>query len=220
MVVLADEILESFFETDFSGTFKLDPVPMLEIPSSNSGLLGGLWQTITSDDNKKIFNRFTDEIGKTIGKHQVTHRPSIGRQMQLQEPKARESLLTPAMRRSASKASLATTDTAVATIASSSSLTLPSALTGADTEKTLPVPPTPNTADLPLSPLPHVSVANAALMERQTFAIDTAQDDEEEDNTFGIGDDDDDQVMDEVDAFLEAHDNGLSAADQELAKGP
>ena len=139
--------------------------------------------------------------------------------MQLQEPKARESLLTPAMRRSASKASLATTDTAIATIASSSSLTLPSALTGVDTEKTLPVPPTPNTADLPLSPLPHVSVANAALMERQTFAIDTAQDDEEEDNTFGIGDDDDDQVMDEVDAFLEAHDNGLSAADQELAKG-
>ena len=42
-------------------------------------------------------------------------------------------------------------------------------------------------------------------------------DDGEEDGNFGIGGDDD--VMDEVDAFLEAHDSGLSAADQELAKG-
>ena len=66
-------------------------------------------------------------------------------------------------------------------------------------------------------------MANAALLERQTFAIDNARDsddeEEEEDDTFGIGGDDDDQVMDEVDAFLEAHDSGLTAADQELAKG-
>ena len=58
-------------------------------------------------------------------------------------------------------------------------------------------------------------------MERPAFAIDDAKDEDdddgEEDGNFGIGGDDD--VMDEVDAFLEAHDSGLSAADQELAKG-
>ena len=71
MVVLADEILESFFETDFTATFRLEPVPDMELPNSNTGLLGGLWTSITSDDNKKMFHRLTDEVGKSIGKHQV-----------------------------------------------------------------------------------------------------------------------------------------------------
>lgn len=71
MVVLADEVLESFFETDLSASFRLDPLPDLELSASNSGLLGDIWSTIATDSNKKIFNMFTDEIGKTIGKHQV-----------------------------------------------------------------------------------------------------------------------------------------------------
>lgn len=77
MVVLADEILESFFETDFTSTFKLEPVPMMDIPS-HTGLLGDLWTSLTSDDNKKIFNRFTDGVGRAVGKHQVSrHKISI-----------------------------------------------------------------------------------------------------------------------------------------------
>lgn len=71
MVVLADEILESFFETDFSATFKLEPVSLSDVPNSNSGLLGGFWQNIATDDNRKILNKFTDDFGKVIGKHQV-----------------------------------------------------------------------------------------------------------------------------------------------------
>lgn len=71
MVVLADEILESFFEADFTATFKLEPVPMMDIPS-HTGLLGDLWTSLTSDDNKKIFNRFTDNVGRAVGKHQVS----------------------------------------------------------------------------------------------------------------------------------------------------
>jgi len=70
--VLADEILEAFFETDLSGSFRLDPIPDMDLPPSlSNGLLGDLWSTIATDSNKKIFNMFTDEIGKTIGKHQV-----------------------------------------------------------------------------------------------------------------------------------------------------
>jgi TBC1 domain family member 8/9 len=72
MVVLADEILESFFEADFSTSFKLESVPSMELPdTANYGFLGGLWSTIASDDNRKIFNKFSDELGKTIGRHQV-----------------------------------------------------------------------------------------------------------------------------------------------------
>ncbi|KAL5492303.1 hypothetical protein ACEPAI_3750 [Sanghuangporus weigelae] len=217
MVVLADEILESFFQTDLSASFHLENISVeVPLPQSNSGFLGGLLSSIVTDDNKRIFNRFTDEIGKTIGRHQVMHKPSIGRQMQLQEPKARESLLSPSMRRSPSKASLTQSETTSSIPATSSSSTsLPSSLS--INKET---PALPSAAEQPLSPLPQITAANAALLERPAFAIDDAKDeedeDEEEDGNFGIGGDED--VMDEVDAFLEAHDSGLSAADQELAK--
>lgn len=75
MVVLADEILESFFETDLSASFRLEPIALeIPLPQSNSSFFGGLISSIVTDDNKKIFNRFTDEIGKSIGKHQVSLR--------------------------------------------------------------------------------------------------------------------------------------------------
>lgn len=63
-----------------------------------------------------------------------------------------------------------------------------------------------------------VKAANAALMERSHFAIDdaTGDDDDDTDDESERGADDD-QVMDEVDAFLEAHDSGLTAADKEVA---
>ena len=74
MVVLADEILESFFETDLSASFRLEILEIeVPLPQSNSGFLGGLISSIVTDDNKKIFNRFTDEIGKSIGRHQVSY---------------------------------------------------------------------------------------------------------------------------------------------------
>lgn len=72
MVVLADEVLESFYETDLSASFKLQLLPEMELPISSSGFLGDIWSSIATDSNKKIFNMFTDEIGKTIGKHQVS----------------------------------------------------------------------------------------------------------------------------------------------------
>jgi TBC1 domain family member 8/9 len=75
MVVLADEVLESFFESDFSASFRLDPLetsipsPILPLPSS--GLLGDIWSSIATDSNKKMFNMLSDEVGRAIGKHQV-----------------------------------------------------------------------------------------------------------------------------------------------------
>ncbi|KAM6496631.1 hypothetical protein JOM56_007104 [Amanita muscaria] len=66
---------------------RLQPLLELEPPVSNTGLLTDIWSTIATDSNKKIFNMFTDEIGKTppIGRCQVIHRSSIGRITTLQE---------------------------------------------------------------------------------------------------------------------------------------
>jgi len=206
MVVLADEILESFFEADLSNSFKLETIPDAEVPTTPSGLLGDLWSTIATDTNKKIFNMFTDEIGKTIGKHQIINRPSIGRYTKLEEPKARESLLTPSMKKSPSKSSL------IGTVTPTTSITTPptSSLTVDVKAQPLNVSQIPATAGL----TPMVQAVNARLMERTPFAIDDAKDDDSESDDEK---DNDDQVMDEVDAFLEAHDSGLTDADKEVA---
>ncbi|KAJ8094980.1 hypothetical protein PM082_010197 [Marasmius tenuissimus] len=215
MVVLADEVLESFFETDLSASFRLDPVTELELPATNSGLLGDIWSQIASDSNKKMFNMFTDEIGKSIGKHQVIHRPSIGRYTKLEEPKARESLLTPGMRHSTSRSSLKTeTEISSASLRPSSSSTLE-----VDTSP----PPVPakgegRDGEKELNAMPIVQAVNAALMTRTAFTIDDAKDDEEDYEEDEDGEEHDDQVMDEVDAFLEAHDSGLTDADKDIAK--
>ncbi|KAJ7173441.1 hypothetical protein C8R46DRAFT_1082809 [Mycena filopes] len=175
MVVLADEVLESFFETDLSASFRLEPLPRWSYPCRAVGSSGDIWSTIATDTNKKMFNMFTDEIGKTIGKHQVCLFLDT---VSSKEPKARESLLTPGMRHSASKSSLSAEST-------KTELACPRAGAG-------------------FQPLPMLHAANIALMERTP--------DEDLD-----GGENDDQVMDEVDAFLEAHDSGLTDADKEVA---
>ncbi|KAH9479789.1 Putative GTPase-activating protein [Psilocybe cubensis] len=218
MVVLADEVLESFFETDLSESFKLHPLPEMELPTTQSGLLGDLWSSIATDTNRKMFNMFTDEIGKTIGKHQVVNKPSIGRYTQLEEPKARESLLTPMLRKSLSKASMSGTTLASTNSekqASSSTLSVNTTLEPAQSKS---LPSVPDSGSL--SAMPMLQAVNAAaLMERTHFAIDDAKDDDEdEDDEDDLeGHDHDDQVMDEVDAFLEAHDSGLTDADKAVA---
>lgn len=72
MVVLADEILESFFESDLSASFRLEQrqeAPVLK--QVKSSFFGGLLSSFVTDDNVRMFNKVSDEIGKSIGKHQV-----------------------------------------------------------------------------------------------------------------------------------------------------
>ncbi|KAF8517918.1 rab-GTPase-TBC domain-containing protein [Hysterangium stoloniferum] len=195
MVVLADELLESFFETDLAASFQFDSLPDVQAQQPKAGFLGGLLSTFVTDDSKKIFNKLSDEVGKTIGKHQVIHRPSIGKTKALQEPQAWESLLSPASKhvsRSTSTPSLRTSPST-------------SSLTTASSEKSLP----------PVK-MPHlILTASAAAQERQKFAIDEARDDDDEELEGGDAAADDDAG---VDAFLQAHDSGLSEADKAVAK--
>jgi hypothetical protein len=77
MVVLADPLLEAFFDMDLPRSFQLTPVtdmPGPKPPQANMGLLGnvgGFLSSFVTDDNKKIFNSFVDDMGRAIGKHQV-----------------------------------------------------------------------------------------------------------------------------------------------------
>lgn len=83
-----------------------------------------------------------------------------------------------------------------------------------------------------------VQAANAALMERTPFAIDDAGSDDDDTDEDSEDEEDDDQVLDEVrsvlllipqlrlsircdqvDAFLEENDSGLTDADKKVANG-
>lgn len=75
MVVLADELLESFFDTDLAASFQINTTTDDQsLQQLKTGFLGGLLSTFVTDDNRKILNKLSDEVGKTIGKHQVWHR--------------------------------------------------------------------------------------------------------------------------------------------------
>lgn len=233
MVVLAEEVLEAFFEQDLSASFRLEPVPLMDLPavSTSTSLLGGLWGALATDDNKKLFNKFSDELGRAVGKHQVIHRPSIGRFTNNDEPRPRESLLMPGMRRSPSQASLTPTDgsSTLAPTESSASLATPRSGTPQQKEKPLPgPPPSISIKDADKSKAERdaqtaLEMAQAALMERPQFAIDDAGD---EDEDFESDVEDGDEVLDAVDAFLEEQEkneeegkSGLSAAEQAAAQG-
>ncbi len=199
MVLLADEVLESFFETDLSASFRLEPVPLMELPPANNGFLGGLWSNIATDDNMKLFHKLSDEVGKTIGRHQVLHRPSIGRYTSIEDTRPRESLLTPAMRHSSSKSSLKSTSTStestsrLTVAAETNSVATSSTLVTTEAEKSALSPTSPAGID-PLAQATNV-VANA-FMERTPFAIDDAGDDDEDEDDEEEAEQDD--VLDEV----------------------
>jgi TBC1 domain family member 8/9 len=253
MVLLADEVLESFFETDLSSSFRLEPVPLMELPSTSNGFLGGLWSNIATDSNVKLFHKFSDEVGKTIGRHQVIHRPSIGRYTSVEDTRPRESLLTSPIRSSPSKSSLRSSSTTASTTShlaaetksqsssgsSATAVALTATTTTLDVETSSSLYPT---SPAGFDPLAQATNAAYALMERTPFAIDDAGDDDEDEDDEGESVQDD--VLDEVcflclsvcvsrggalcsllstlwqvDAFLEAHDTGVTDADREVAKG-
>jgi len=73
MVVLADELLEAFFESDLASSFQFETIVNPQAPQAKGGFLGGLLSAFVTDDSKKMLNKLSDEVGKTIGKHQVKH---------------------------------------------------------------------------------------------------------------------------------------------------
>ncbi|EGG09085.1 uncharacterized protein MELLADRAFT_77188 [Melampsora larici-populina 98AG31] len=100
MCVLADELLESFFETDFTNSWKLTSdlavTPTSSTLIKNSNILtdlvpesinqkadeffSGLKNRFLTEDNKHMFYKFADEVGKKLDIPKVDQKlPSIGK---------------------------------------------------------------------------------------------------------------------------------------------
>jgi len=104
--------------------------------------------------------------------------------MKLEEPKARESLLTPSMRSALSSPAPGHPGTPKTPTAPKAAADTPPQLSSQDSQT--------------YSPMKQVEVANAALLERTAFAIDDAKDEDEGSDADSGGGADDDEVMDEV----------------------
>jgi hypothetical protein len=122
---------------------------------------------------------------------QVVYRPTIGRFTKLEEPTARESLISPS-----AKAPLLGGSSDTLAVSNSSSST---AIDGSSTQDD---GPGSALASAAFSPMSHFKAVNAAFMERTPFAIDDAGDDDDDSDLDMVhGEDDDDQVLDEVSGF-------------------
>ncbi|SCV68775.1 BQ2448_896 [Microbotryum intermedium] len=101
MCVLADPLLEDFFESDLTASWRLEILLAEDQPKQAKGAVGGWWGGIVSavmtDENKERINRIADEVGKRLDIQTVEQRPSIGKldaAAAAIEPTARDSLFS------------------------------------------------------------------------------------------------------------------------------
>ncbi|SCZ90894.1 BZ3500_MvSof-1268-A1-R1_Chr1-3g02357 [Microbotryum saponariae] len=70
MCVLADPLLEDFFESDLTASWRLEILLAEDQPKQAKGAVGGWWGGIVSavmtDENKERINRIADEVGKRL----------------------------------------------------------------------------------------------------------------------------------------------------------
>ncbi|KAH8917680.1 TBC-domain-containing protein [Atractiella rhizophila] len=205
MVVLADELLESFFDTDFRDSFRIEKLMEDSVGAvkPKKSFLGGLVSSIMTQENKERFNAMVYNVGKNIVEETVELKPSIGKLDVNQEPKPRDwlSSTNPYGNRAAS--------------ASSTSLRSPSPSPSVSSRA---LPTSPSTSSIPTSvstssirgmaPTEQLANANKHLSMIPRFAIDHVRDnndDEEEEEEANAQNLDDPGIMDEVEAFLRKH---------------
>ncbi|KAH8089610.1 putative GTPase-activating protein [Filobasidium floriforme] len=196
MVILADELLEGFFDSDLAASFRLDAVPgEYHVTQAKSDtLIGGLVNMVVTNENKSRFNRFADGLGSALGRHAEWRKPAIGKSDPVHitsDVQTRESLLNPAQQevqrlRSPSSASSATM--------TSTASQMPSRIRAPSTSSTMDNK-RKDEADM-------LRAAQEAIMHRPNFAIDAIGDTDED----APGGEDEEGVMDEVEAFLKAND--------------
>lgn len=228
MVCLADELLEAFFDTDLRQSFKFEDVPQSAIDQplidlstlddigiGSTGLVGNILGGIFSKDNKEILNGIADEIGKSIGKHQVIYRPSFGRvnsEVEIEEKRRP----APEEKDSSIVSGVANLLSSTPSWFSRSRSDIGQAEEQEMEEKTRKPEETSllsqgdqNNGE---SHLASIKAAQEALANRQAFAIDQREDDDEDfdeslnddeeaGGEFAIGSDEDDDMIDEVDAI-------------------
>lgn len=101
MVVLADELLESFFSEDLTNSWHLEPltedIPAPRHPGLITGRLTNFVSSLVSDENKEYLGKLADDIGKRLDIQQIEQKPALGRltgAAAMQEPLERATLLS------------------------------------------------------------------------------------------------------------------------------
>nr|XP_018265399.1 GTPase activating protein [Kwoniella dejecticola CBS 10117]OBR87557.1 GTPase activating protein [Kwoniella dejecticola CBS 10117] len=227
MVVLADELLENFFANDLTASFQLEQTEDEDYHQAHQrseGLLGGLMNLVVTNENKNRLNRLADGFGAALGKHAEWRKPSLGKSSgtdptltpsSSSDLKARESLLTPAQQ--AGQIQRPTISPGSSRTRSSSAVSQTSIKT-TDTTGTNTPDDKRSLADVEMryrEESQMVKAAQEAVMHRPNFAIDAIGDSDDE------GGEDDEGVMDEVEAFLKAHgadDEGLKGEQKKVAE--
>ncbi|WVW78360.1 hypothetical protein I302_100314 [Kwoniella bestiolae CBS 10118] len=216
MVVLADELLENFFANDLTASFQLEQTgdeDYHQAHQRSEGLLGGLMNLVVTNENKNRLNRLADGFGAALGKHAEWRKPALSKTIEPStsgDLRARESLLTPAQQAGQfqrQRSSSAVSQTSTKTVESTTTVGTP------DEKRSL--------ADVEAryrEESQMVKAAQEAVMHRPNFAIDAIGDSDDEEGAEGEGEED---VMDEVEAFLKAHgddDSGLKGEQKKVAE--
>ncbi len=209
MVILADELLEGFFNSDLSASFQLEEVPGAYHASHArpDTLVGGLMSMVMTDGNKSRLNRLADGLGSALGRNAEWRKPAIGKDDPTHvtvDVKTRESLLSPKML--SDKRQRSPSINSQATVASQTSVSSFSQQDQRIRED----------ADL-------IRFAQEAVMHRPAFKDDAINDSAEvEVGGVDAPPEDDAGVMDEVEAFLKANgadEKGLEGAAKQQAAG-
>lgn len=218
MVVLADELLESFFSEDLTNSWHLEPltedIPAPRHPGLITGRLTNFVSSLVSDENKEYLGKLADDIGKRLDIQQIEQKPALGRltgAAAMQEPLERATLL------STSKASRTSPlispspysaasmrqpilDPASSISASTSSMPELSPSEELSTQHTTPgsieAAAERQVIEQALPNAPKDQILGLGIMdERPRFAIDDAGDDDEGEDDGGVLGDDDSGLM-------------------------
>lgn len=215
MVVLADELLESFFSEDLTNSWHLEPltedIPAPRHPGLITGRFTNFVSSLITDENKEYLGKLADDIGKRLDIQQIEQKPALGRltgAAAMQEPLERATLLSTSKASHTSPLLPASPYSAasmrqpvIAPGGSSASTTSPSLPEMSPTEELSASHATPaaitaaaerHIIEKALPNAPKDQILGLGIMdERPRFAIDDAGDDEDgEDDTGVLGDDD------------------------------
>lgn len=203
MVVLADELLESFFDEDLQASWQLETLIVEEkvVKAGAAGWFDTIVSTLVTDENKDRLNSLADLAGRSLNIQQISSVPALGKLDSV------SSLLI------APRGSLLSRNPSTSpqpNESSTSSAILSNPLSAASMRDTPAYPPPFSATPLPPLPNPWSDVNSmqsndefetaARALERPRFSEDAAtedhaENDEEEEKVEGT-------LLDEVDGFI------------------
>ncbi|GAA5980178.1 hypothetical protein JCM10908_001563 [Rhodotorula pacifica] len=210
MCILTDALLEEFFESDLTQSWRLEVLVPEEKPKAQTragGWWGGLVEAVMTDENKERFNRLADEVGKRLDIHTVEQRPSIGKldaAAAAIEPQARDTLFSTST--SKRKPAPAPAVEHAVNPLSAAAMRMPAYPTSENPWADSAASETASSS-MPQHDIDVQALAQQAALQRPQFADDQATEGEGEE---WVGPDGDDGLLGQVDAMLQAEEPATS----------